>query len=466
MSDLMQTLPEGFKQAEIGIIPEVWDVCLIDDVVSSLSSGGTPFRGNPSFYKGVNRWITSGELKYGVINDTIEKISDDAIKKSHLKVHPEGTFLMAITGLEAAGTRGSCGIVGKPATTNQSCMAIYPNKKLTSKFLFHWYVYNGEELALTYCQGTKQLSYTAGLLKTLPILLPRDIAEQTAIANALSDVDALLTELENLIAKKQAIKTATMQQLLTGKTRLPQFAYKEGATYTEGAVEGKRKGKKSSELGEIPEDWDVISVKEVTSDHKQGFYTKDSYTNDGIRLARITDINNPFVDFDSMPRLKITDSDYKQYKVRVGDVLIARSGAIGRYGIITKPIKAVFASYIIRFSFNQSKMINNYFGYVYQSDETQEQLLSITQGSSNININAGNIKSLKIKLPSVEEQTVIATILSDMDNEIQNLEQRLTKTRQIKQGMMQQLLTGRTRLPFSSTSEGDFEGIQEIANAN
>jgi type I restriction enzyme S subunit len=149
-----------------------------------------------------------------------------------------------------------------------------------------------------------------------------------------------------------------------------------------------------------------------------------------------------------MPRLKITDSDYKQYKVRVGDVLIARSGAIGRYGIITKPIKAVFASYIIRFSFNQSKMINNYFGYVYQSDETQEQLLSITQGSSNININAGNIKSLKIKLPSVEEQTAIATILSDMDNEIQTLDQRLTKTRQIKQGMMQELLTGRTRLPY------------------
>ncbi|MFT6789760.1 MAG: type I restriction enzyme S subunit [Pseudoalteromonas rhizosphaerae] len=220
-----QGVPEGkskgTKPSKLGEIPEDWYVCLIDDVVSSLSSGGTPFRGNPSFYKGLNRWITSGELKYGVINDTIEKISDDAIKKSHLKVHPKGTFLMAITGLEAAGTRGSCGIVGKPAATNQSCMAIYPNKKLTSNFLFHWYVYNGEELALTYCQGTKQLSYTAGLLKTLPILLPRDTDEQTAIATILSDMDNEIQTLKQRLAKTRQIKQGMMQQLLTGRTRLP-----------------------------------------------------------------------------------------------------------------------------------------------------------------------------------------------------------------------------------------------------
>ncbi|MFT6779108.1 MAG: type I restriction enzyme S subunit [Paraglaciecola sp.] len=213
--------PKGTKPSELDEIPEDWDVHLINDVIDSLSSGGTPFRGNPSFYKGKNRWITSGELKYGIINDTIEKISDDAIKKSHLKVHPEGTFLMAITGLEAAGTRGSCGIVGKPAATNQSCMAIYPNKKLTSQFLFYWYVYNGEELALTYCQGTKQLSYTAGLLKTLPILLPRNTTEQSAIATILSDMDNETQTLEHRLKKNRQIKQGMMQELLTGRTRLP-----------------------------------------------------------------------------------------------------------------------------------------------------------------------------------------------------------------------------------------------------
>ena len=128
---------------------------------------------------------------------------------------------MAITGLEAAGTRGSCGIVGKPATTNQSCMAVYPNKKLKSNYLFHWYVYNGEELALKYCQGTKQLSYTAGLLKTIPVLVPRDTSEQTAIATILSDMDNDIQTIEQRLAKTRQIKQGMMQELLTGRTRLP-----------------------------------------------------------------------------------------------------------------------------------------------------------------------------------------------------------------------------------------------------
>ncbi|GMM77355.1 restriction endonuclease subunit S [Vibrio alginolyticus] len=213
--------PKGMKRSELGEIPEDWSVYTINDVVDSLSSGGTPYRGTKKFYKGNNLWITSGELKYGLINDTIEKISNDAIKKAHLKVHPPGTFLIAITGLEAAGTRGACGIVGKPATTNQSCMAIYPNKKLVSNFLFHWYVYNGDELALKYCQGTKQLSYTAGLLKTLPILLPIDTKEQEAIASILSDMDEEIQKLKQRLEKTRRIKKGMMQELLTGRTRLP-----------------------------------------------------------------------------------------------------------------------------------------------------------------------------------------------------------------------------------------------------
>lgn len=219
---------KGMKSSELGEIPEDWEVYVINDVVDSLSSGATPFRGNPHFYKGINRWITSGELNYGLINDTYEKISDEAIKKANLKVHPVGTFLMAITGLEAAGTRGACGIVGQPATTNQSCMAIYTNKHLVREYLFHWYVYNGDQLALRYCQGTKQLSYTAGLLRTLPIVLPKCTKEQTTIANILSDMDAEIQALEQRLDKTRQIKQGMMQELLTGRTRLPFDAASKG----------------------------------------------------------------------------------------------------------------------------------------------------------------------------------------------------------------------------------------------
>ncbi len=197
-----------------------WRKGQLGEVVTYCSSGATPYRGRPEYYKGTMKWITSGELNYNVITDTIEHISEVAVQKTNLKVHPAGTFLMAITGLEAAGTRGACGIVGSPATTNQSCMAIYPSSELRTEFLYHYYVLRGNELALQYCQGTKQQSYTAKLVRLLPIDLPPTVEEQTAIATILSDMDAELAALEAKLAKARNIKQGMMQELLTGRIRL------------------------------------------------------------------------------------------------------------------------------------------------------------------------------------------------------------------------------------------------------
>lgn len=127
---------------------------------------------------------------------------------------------MAITGLEAAGTRGACGIVGSPATTNQSCMAIYPSDELKVEYLYYYYVYRGNELAIKYCQGTKQQSYTAKLVKKLPIEIPPTVEEQGAIAAILSDMDSEIEILEQRRNKTLELKQGVMQELLTGKTRL------------------------------------------------------------------------------------------------------------------------------------------------------------------------------------------------------------------------------------------------------
>jgi type I restriction enzyme S subunit len=197
-----------------------WEVKRLGDVISHCFSGATPRRNRPEFYRGNIRWITSGELNYNVIVDTIEKISSQAVAETNLAVVPAGTFLMAITGLEAEGTRGACAIVGAPSTTNQSCMAVFPTAALLSKYLFHYYVFRGKALALQYCQGTKQQSYTASLVKQLPIALPPSPEEQHAIATVLSDMDAELSALEARRDKTRDLKQAMMQELLTGRIRL------------------------------------------------------------------------------------------------------------------------------------------------------------------------------------------------------------------------------------------------------
>lgn len=197
-----------------------WKHCMLGDVVDNCSSGATPYRGRDDYFKGSIRWITSGELNYNVIFETIEHISAEAQKATNIRLHPPGTFLMAITGLEAAGTRGACGIVGAEATTNQSCMAVYPSRALLPSYLFHYYVLRGNELALSYCQGTKQQSYTAQLVKLLPISMPSDIEEQAAIVQVLAEMDEDVAAIDAKLSKARQVKNGMMQELLTGRIRL------------------------------------------------------------------------------------------------------------------------------------------------------------------------------------------------------------------------------------------------------
>lgn len=197
-----------------------WKTETWGDVLSGFCSGATPYRGIPTYFKGSIKWVSSGELNYNVIYDTLEHISFEAANKTSLTLHPEGTFLMAITGLEAAGTRGSCALLGTPATTNQSCMAIYSTCKMSTSFLFHNYTLYGDELALKYCQGTKQQSYTAAIVKKLPITYPVDVDEQTAIAAVLDDMNKEISMLKEKLNKAVSIKQGMMSELLTGRIRL------------------------------------------------------------------------------------------------------------------------------------------------------------------------------------------------------------------------------------------------------
>lgn len=191
----------------------------------------------------------------------------------------------------------------------------------------------------------------------------------------------------------------------------------------------------------VPKGWEIMSIGDFTLEHKQGYYTKQQYENEGVLLARITDLGNPKVNFCSMPKLQVSEKDYQAFKVSKGDFLFARSGAIGRYGIIShEPPKTIFASYLIRFRF--SEQVNSYYvGQVYESELTQAQIKAISQGNANININAENIKKLKILVPPIREQQKIAEVLSTVDKKIDLIDQKITETEKLKKGLMQKLFS-------------------------
>jgi type I restriction enzyme S subunit len=211
---------QHLKNSELGQIPEKWSILKIGDIYKNLRTGSTPSRRYPEYFKGDILWVTSGELKYKLITDTIEKITEKAVRDTNLKIYPAGTFFIAITGLEAEGTLGSCGIIGKPAATNQSCMAFERNEMMDTGFLFQYYCYYGKNLIYKYAQGTKQQSLNRRIVEAIPIKVPPTIDEQKRIAEILYRVDKKIYSEEDYMNKLIRMKAGLMQDLLTGKVRV------------------------------------------------------------------------------------------------------------------------------------------------------------------------------------------------------------------------------------------------------
>lgn len=390
-----------FKQTEIGLIPEDWAYGNFADFLTTFTTGATPLRSIKSYYDGNIKWVSSGELNYRTIYDTIEHITESAAINTNLKTHEEGTFLMAITGLEAEGTRGKCAILGTKATTNQSCLAINSTSKMSVEYLYYYYRLNSDFLAFKYCQGSKQQSYTAEIVKKLPIYCPPKILEQKKIASALTSIDNLLLSLDKLIEKKRLIKQGTMQELLTGKKRLPGFTEKwieKRLGELTKICTGKRNGDESRVFGKYP-----FFVR------SQKVYRIDSFSFDGEAIlvpgeGGIGDIfhyiNGKF--------------DYHQRVYKISN--------------FNPSIIAMYVYYFMKFYFKEYALA--------QSVKATVESLRLP-----------TFENFIIRYPNnVQEQKSIAKVLSSMDKEIESLEGKKAKYERIKQGMMQQLLTGKIRL--------------------
>lgn len=394
-------MSRGYKQTELGAIPIDWEIKEFVEVMDGFTSGQTPYRAVASFYKGDIPWITSGELNYNIITDTIEKITPQGVKDANLKMIPKGTFLFAITGLEAAGTRGSCAITGVEATTNQSCMALYPKKgQLITSYLYHYYVRYGNELAFKYCQGTKQQSYTGGVAKKLPIILPPTIEEQTAIATALSDTDALITSLEKLIAKKRNIKQGAMQELLKPK-----------------------KGWEVKRLGEIVDVLDNLR-KPLNDATRQKMKGDIPYCGANSVVGYVDDY---LIDDDII--LMAEDGGYfDEYKTRAIAYKMQGKCWVNNHAHILKSKKGINQDFV-------------FYSIVHKN------ILDFINGGTRAKLNKSELLNIPIQIAARKsEQDEVAEILLEMDSEIICLETKLEKYRQIKSGMMQNLLTGKIRL--------------------
>ena len=245
--------------------------------------------------------------------------------------------------------------------------------------------------------------------------------EQRTIAEALLDVNGLLRALEALIAKKRTIKQATMQQLLTGKTRLPGFS------------------------GE----WEMKRLGELGTFFKGRGIKREDISDEGFPCIRYGELYTRYKDCILTPVTRVPPAvALEALPIKKGDLLFAGSGEtaeeIGVCAAYLGEEPAYAGGDIIALTPTGQSPI--YLGHLMNHPTVATQKARMGQGSSVVHISASNLSQVQVSLPKVEEQTAIANILSNMDAEISALERRRDKTRTIKRGMMQLLLTGQVRL--------------------
>lgn len=431
-------IPQGYKKTEVGVIPEDWEIAQLSNLCERISVGlatsvtkyyrnkGVPIVRNMNIKDG---YFDSEDMLYLDSGFAKRNISKAARAFDVITVHTGSNIGLTCVLPE---NFDYCQTFTTLITTTNK-------KRLNPLYLsFHMGSESGKKEILRLQVGGGKGNLNTGELKQYLLSYPKKLTEQNAIATALSDIDTLISELEKLIAKKQAIRTATMQQLLTGKTRLPQFALR---------ADGSRKGYKQSELGEIPEDWKV-----------EGFGTlfEPFVLKKGIK-------QNENVSFIGMQDVTEQAQLFKQHLVTFnkiksgftyferGDVLVAKITPCfeNGKGCYTGQLQTEYGFGSTEFHVLRAtnKSDPKFIYYWSTRDVFRRNLESEMVGSAgHRRVPLSAIANYKIAIPQEVEQTAIAKILSDMDSEIQALEKRLVKTRQIKQGMMQELLTGKTRL--------------------
>ena len=409
-------VPSGYKRTEVGLIPEDWQISTIGSV-AEIKTGGTPSTQNPTYWNGPIPWcvptdVTRTPGKY--LSTTERRITESGLANSAASMLPPGSLLLC-----TRATVGDVRLTTIPICTNQGFKPLVCKEEMDNEFLYYVLLPLKPRMAQQ-ASGSTFLEISKRDLASIQLQVPPP-AEQSAIAEALSNVDNLLELLEALIAKKQAIKQATMQQLLTGKTRLPGFSGK----------------------------WETRRLRDLGPFSKGRGIKREDISDTGLPCIRYGELYTRYKDYILSPVSRIPPSVASEsLPIKKGDLLFAGSGEtaeeIGTCAAYLGKEQAYASGDVIILTPSGQNSI--YLGHLMNHPSVATQKARMGQGNAVVHISAGNLAQVTVHLPPLTEQTAIAAVLCDMDAEMAALEQRRDKCRNVKQGMMQQLLTGQVRL--------------------
>jgi len=426
-------VPEGYKKTEVGVIPEDWEAKLLGDIFclkNGFSFKSEYFSSSGPIVLTPGNFNLDGGLYFNERN--IKRYSGSFPESMIFK---NGDLLVVMTDLTP-----DCNLLGKPAFVdseetilhNQRIGKINLLSESIDQFFLYFILLSSPYLKKIKEQATgSTVRHTSNKsIYSISLPIPKTKEEQKAIAQTLSDVDALIVALDKLIAKKRNIKTGTMQQLLTGKTRLPGFDKKWVI----------------KPLGNIADK----SIKWSFTGGPFGSNLKScDYTEQGVQIIQLQNIGDgEFINNSQVFTSEIKADELLSCNIYPGDIILSKMGDPVARACIIPDInpRYLMCSDGIRLCVNKRES-DSYFIYSYINSPYFRLLAeNASTGSTRKRIGLDSLKKIELSIPPLPEQQAIASILSDMDSEITALEKRRAKTQAIKQGMMQELLTGRTRI--------------------
>jgi type I restriction enzyme S subunit len=409
----------GYKQTEVGVIPEDWEVSSVGrefDIQLGKMLDAEKNVGVPKSYLG-NKAVQWDRIDISDL-PTVPMSRTD-IEKFRLQ---RGDLLVC-----EGGEIGRAAIWDAPVEECYYQKALHRlrplrgyNSQLMAAFLRHW---SDLGLLANYVTQTSIAHLPREKFLEVPLPVPPQ-SEQRAIAEALSDVDGMLAALDRLIAKKRDLKQAAMQQLLTGQTRLP-------------GSHG---------------DWEYATLGELFT-FKNGLNKGKQFFGYGTPIVNFMDVfeNAGILSCELRGRVSLSNQELTNFDVRKGDVLFTRTSEtreeIGMAAVILDdPYLTVFSGFLLRGRPKNDRLVDIFKAYCFRSAFVRKQIISKASYTTRALTNGRILSCIILPMPPIPEQTAIAEFLSDMDAELAALEQRREKTRLLKQAMMQELLTGRTRL--------------------
>ncbi len=420
---------KGYKQTDVGVIPDDWEVRKLGDIAIKVGSGITP-TGGEKVYKDKGRpFIRSQNVGWGkLILDEVAFIDDEihsTFQNTEIKLND---VFLNVSGASIGRTAIADERVVNGNVNQHVCIIRVDENFLSPHFLNAFLLsHRGQKLIDSFQTGGNRQGLNFGQIKTFQIPFPKTVEEQNVITNTLNETDALIFSLEKLIAKKQSIKQATMQVLLTGKKRLKGFV----------------------------REWTETQLPEVCWFQEGPGVRNKQFTASGVKLLNGTNINNGKLNLEATDRY-ISEKEaygfYSHFLADDGDIVIACSGiTIDKFHEKVTVIKSqhlplCMNTSTMRFKITSKKLVTDFLYYFLQSASFKNQIGGKATGSAQLNFGPSHMKMVFINLPEPPEQIEISRIIKDIDSENYELQNELSKYKSVQQGMMQNLLTGKVRL--------------------